>query len=361
LQNQVTFERNITVLTALNYSELGAAIPLAGGGYSFTSRTLPRPLAFGTGWFFWIGNTLACGMYALVFALTIRAYFLPEVSIALLALLTTVVFTAVNFRGMSEAIKIITVMNLVELAVLVAVPLLGIKDIDPGKTVPRAILITLGIATAIYVFVVGIMFAVVPHGQLAGSEVPFIFVSERILGGWGRWAAIVATIMASLSAFSVTLGASARVLFALSRDGHFPRVFARLHPKYQTPHVALLSCAVMVVVFSASGILRFVATLVNEHPARGPSDLRRTGVRHQESPGDLHPAAMTNPAGWVGRLRLFPLQDLDRIQVGRPASRQIAGRQGGGKQQHPCRSQRGRIPGLDSEELALHDPAQSDG
>ncbi len=36
----------MTVFTALNYSELGAAIPLAGGGYSFTHRTLPRPLAF---------------------------------------------------------------------------------------------------------------------------------------------------------------------------------------------------------------------------------------------------------------------------------------------------------------------------
>lgn len=65
----------ITVFTALNYSELGAAIPLAGGGYSFTSRTLPKPMAFFTGWFFWIGNTLACAMYALIFALTIRTYF----------------------------------------------------------------------------------------------------------------------------------------------------------------------------------------------------------------------------------------------------------------------------------------------
>jgi amino acid transporter len=52
----------LTVLTALNYSELGAAIPLAGGGYSFTSRTLPKPVAFYTGWFFWIGNTLACAL-----------------------------------------------------------------------------------------------------------------------------------------------------------------------------------------------------------------------------------------------------------------------------------------------------------
>ena len=49
----------LTVFTALNYSELSAAIPLAGGGYSFTHRTLNRPVAFFTGWFFWIGNTLA--------------------------------------------------------------------------------------------------------------------------------------------------------------------------------------------------------------------------------------------------------------------------------------------------------------
>lgn len=65
----------LAVFTALNYSELGAAIPLAGGGYSFTSRTLPRPLAFLTGWFFWVGNTLASAMYALIFALAVRTYF----------------------------------------------------------------------------------------------------------------------------------------------------------------------------------------------------------------------------------------------------------------------------------------------
>src|SRR5210317_1327602 len=98
----------MTVFTALNYSELGAAIPLAGGGYSFTSRTMSRPVAFFTGWFFWIGNTLACSMYALIFALTIRAYFIPDANIAVISLITTVVFTIVNFMGMKEAIIVIT-------------------------------------------------------------------------------------------------------------------------------------------------------------------------------------------------------------------------------------------------------------
>ncbi|MCG7853841.1 MAG: amino acid permease, partial [Methanosarcinaceae archaeon] len=292
----------LTVFTALNYSELGAAIPVAGGGYSFVSRTLSRPISFFTGWFFWIGNTLACALYAVIFALSIRAYFLPDVNIALLAILTTLVFTLINLRGISEAIKIITIMNLIELAVLVGIGIMGIAKIepanlqplapmglgplipamaliyisyvgfelitvaaeeikDPAKNIPRAILITLGVGTAIYVFIVWVMMGTVHYTELAQSEIPFIFVAERIFGTWGRWAGITATIMASLSAFSVTLGASSRVLYALGRDGHIPKFFSKIHLRYRTPHFALYFCALIVIVFSSSGIVKFVASL----------------------------------------------------------------------------------------------------
>jgi amino acid transporter/Trk K+ transport system NAD-binding subunit len=292
----------ITLFTALNYSELGAALPIAGGGYSFTSITLSRPVSFFTGWFFWIGNTLGCAMYAIIFALTIREYFLPGVNIPIIILITAVVFTAINFRGMSEALKIITVMNLVELAILIGVAILGISQVEapnlkplapmglapffpsmaliyisfvgfelitvaseeiinPGKTIPRAILITLFVGIIIYVFVVFVMMGVVNYKDLAGVNVPFIYTAERILGTWGRWFAVLATIMASLSAFSVTLGASARVLYALGRDGHFPLIFARLHSRHRTPYISLLICAAIVVIFGSTGIVKFAASM----------------------------------------------------------------------------------------------------
>jgi len=133
--------------------------------------------------------------------------------------------------------------------------------IQPGKNIPRAILITLGVSTAIYVFVVGVMMGTVNYTELAQSDIPFIYVAERLFGGWGRWAGVIATIMASLSAFSVTLGASARILYALGRDKHFPYFFAKLHPKFQTPHIALFICALIVIIFSSSGIVKFVASL----------------------------------------------------------------------------------------------------
>jgi Trk K+ transport system NAD-binding subunit len=133
--------------------------------------------------------------------------------------------------------------------------------IEPTKNIPRAILITLGVSTVIYVFVVGVMMATVNYTELAESDIPFIFTADRLFGPWGRWAGIIATIMASLSAFSVTLGASARILFALGRDKHFPGLFCRIHPRFRTPHISLFFCAIIVIVFSSTGIVKFVASV----------------------------------------------------------------------------------------------------
>lgn len=294
------FMGGLTLFTALSYSELGAAIPIAGGGYSFVSRTLPDPVAFLTGWFFWIGNTLACSLYAVIFALTIKNYFFPELSVVLVVLATTVTFTASNYRGQAEALKAITVMNIVELVVLIGVGVLGAfqvepanlepfapmglgpllptmgfiyisyvgfdlitvaaeEIVEPAKNIPRAILITLGMGVAIYVLLLWVMMGVVNYTELAETSTPFIFVADFLFGAWGRWAGVLATIMASLSAFSVTLGASARVLFALGRDGYVPSVLARLHPKHNTPHIALFVCAGLVTLLGASGIVRLLA------------------------------------------------------------------------------------------------------
>jgi amino acid transporter/K+/H+ antiporter YhaU regulatory subunit KhtT len=292
----------LTLFTALTYSELGAAIPIAGGGYSFANRILPSPIAFLTGWFFWIGNTLACALYAVIFALTIQTYFWPGASIFLIVLGTTVVFTLTNVRGQAEALQAITVMNVVELLILIGVGVLGAfqvepanldpiapmglgpllptmgliyisyvgfdlitvaaeEIIEPAKTIPRAILITLGVGIAIYVLVLWVMMGAVSYEELAQTSTPFIFIADYLFGGWGRWAGIIATIMASLSAFSVTLGASSRVLFALGRDGHFPEFFARLHSTYRTPHISLFICAGLVVVLSGLGVVRFLASV----------------------------------------------------------------------------------------------------
>ena len=128
----------LTLFTAYSYSELGAALPIAGGGYSFTSRTLPRPIAFLTGWFFWIGNTLACSLYVVIFAYTVQNYFFPDISVLLIVLVTTLFFTLTNLRGQAEALLVITIMNIIELAVLIGVGILGVFYVEPANLEPFA-------------------------------------------------------------------------------------------------------------------------------------------------------------------------------------------------------------------------------
>ena len=216
-------------------------------------------------------------------------------------MITTGVFTLSNLFGQAEALKFITIMNIIELVVLIGVGLLGAfyvepanlepfapmglgpliptmgliyisyvgfdlitvaaeEIIEPAKNIPRAIFITLGTGIAIYVLLLWVMMGVVNYSELAETSTPFIFIADHLFGAWGRWAGILATIMASLSAFSVTLGASSRVLFALGRDGHFPSVFSRLHKKYKTPHISLFVCAGLVVILGASGVVRLLAS-----------------------------------------------------------------------------------------------------
>ena len=57
----------------------------------------------------------------LIFALTVKEYFWSAVSLPMLTVATTLVFGAINLRGMAAALKVITVMNLIELAVLITV------------------------------------------------------------------------------------------------------------------------------------------------------------------------------------------------------------------------------------------------
>ncbi len=333
----------VVIPTALNYSELGASLPVAGGGYSFVSRLAPKPVAFLTGWFFWIGNVLACSMYALIFALTFREYFWAAAPIPVTVVVITAIFLVLNLRGASQSLKVIAIMNVIELGVLGGFAVLGAFRIEPanldpiapmgwgpflpsmaliyvsfvgfdlitvaaeeivapGKTIPRAIMITLAAGLIIYVVVVFVMMGAVHHGDLAQSSVPFIFAADRMFGPWGRWAGILATIMASLSAFSVTLGASARILYALGRDGHLPPAVARLNKRFQTPHWALLIGAVVTVAFGSSGIVALVASVSAFGYLTGQGIVNATVLAlHKNMPNLRRPFS----AGWFPWLPLL--------------------------------------------------------
>src|SRR5882762_1039952 len=130
---------------------------------------------------------------------------------------------------------------------------------DPGRTIPRAVLLSI-LFVAILV--------VIPWREFAGTaDTPaqrYVISSfmERL---YGSKASLVATALimwtAFASVFSLLLGYS-RVPFAAARDGNYFRVFARVHPRHRFPYVSLLVMGSIAALFCFFRLADVIAALV---------------------------------------------------------------------------------------------------
>jgi amino acid transporter len=114
---------------------------------------------------------------------------------------------------------------------------------DPKRTIPRSIVIS-GIAvTAIYVLSSASVLVAVPASELSersGIADAIDLVSGRLgLAGMGAFIGLLLAV-GSVGGTSSWVAGAARVPFAAGVDAAMPSAFARLHPKYRTPHVALI-------------------------------------------------------------------------------------------------------------------------
>ena len=133
---------------------------------------------------------------------------------------------------------------------------------NPQRDLPRAILLSLGLSMALYITITLVLTGMVPYTQL-GNEAP-VAQAFQALGMKWIGAAISATAIASILSviFAFMLGA-ARIWFALSRDGLLPGWFAKVHPRYGTPHRPTIALGLFTAVVAGLFPLGEVAKLVN--------------------------------------------------------------------------------------------------
>ena len=63
------------------------------------------------------------------------------------------------------------------------------------------------------------------------------------------------------STLNASIAVPPRYLFTMARDGSLPAVFAKLHPKYRTPYVAVITLGVLTVALVATSTLDYIASL----------------------------------------------------------------------------------------------------
>ena len=110
------------------------------------------------------------------------------------------------------------------------------ETINPNKTLPRGILISLAVSTVLYIIMTLIMTGVVPYKEFANFiDAP---VAGVILETGLNWLAFIVNLGALIgmtTVMLVQLYGQSRICYAMSRDGLFPKFFGEVHPKYRTP------------------------------------------------------------------------------------------------------------------------------
>lgn len=133
---------------------------------------------------------------------------------------------------------------------------------NPQRDLPRAVLLSLGVSMAMYL-VVSLVLTGIAHYSTLNTDAPVANAFKGLGLNWIASAISVSAVIGIASVlFAFMLGA-ARIWFSLSRDGLLPGWFAKIHPRYGTPHRPTLALGVFTAVVAGFLPIGEVAKLVN--------------------------------------------------------------------------------------------------
>jgi APA family basic amino acid/polyamine antiporter len=294
----------------LCFAEAGSRVSASGGPYAYVEAALGPFVGFLAGVLLWLEVSFATAAVASVFASSVGAFSgslaTPFARILILAALF-LMLAIVNIRGVRQGTRLIEIVTVAKLLPLIILVVLGAFFIDtsnlrwtrtpsvgevgrtsivlffafaglesalvpsgevrtPAKTVPRALFITLGLVTVLYISIQVVAQGILGEA-LATESAPLVAAARRIAVPLGALLAVGATISTFGHASGMML-ATPRALFAFGRDGILPRIFAAVHGRYHTPYVAIATQALIVGLlaitssFGALAVLAVVSTLV---------------------------------------------------------------------------------------------------
>ena len=301
------------LFVALVYASLGTRYPTTGGPYVYAREAFGDFAAFQAVWAYWlsavIGNAgIATGVvgYAVGFSST-----LAQSTLLQFALGQALVWglCLLNVLGVRNGARLqIAVMALASLplllvsaamlpsvraanfvpfaphgigslavgAALVVWAYSGVESAtvpaeevqQPGRTIRRGTMIGYAVATAIFLVAALAVNGVLPAGELASSARPVAVAAERTLGPAAGTFIGVAAIVAGVGTLNGWILMAGRIPVTAARDGLFFRPLARIHPRFGTPHVALVvgtavASALLLLYFSKTllGVFNFIVLL----------------------------------------------------------------------------------------------------
>lgn len=330
------------VVFTVTYAFMGSTVPRSGASFEWPARFVHPFVGFMVAWLRVVGNTGALTVLSLVLvSYASRVVALPQ---KLTMFLLFVFFFLANLFGIKVAAgveRVLVAFKLVIFGIFVAFgfslvrmenlhPLLGTagwagilgalpllvslymgiesatevgEEIKNSQAViTRGLAITTVLTIVVYLSVSLVALGILGPGSLSTTETPLYDAGEFFLGRWNTWLIVVGAVASIGTAMNAVYITFTRFLFAMGRDGVLPEVFGRIHPRWGTPHVAVLAVFLiactglflpssLVFLFLAVGIpttLKYLCNcwsawrLVDHHPdlhKRAKFRLSRSAVR----------------------------------------------------------------------------------
>ena len=292
----------------LCYAEIGSKVTTSGGTYAYVTAAFGEFPGFITSWLFFFAfgiSSDAAVMNIITDSLAvIFPVFLSPWLRAFLFFILIAFMVLLNIRGAKQSITFIKFVTVIKLLPLVAIIIFGFFQIkttnlhwehlpslstfgntalilffaffgfesaltasgeikNPKRTVPRGIMLGGLLILVFYLLLQMVTQGVLGVNMEAVKDAPLAAIAERMIGPMG---ATILLLTAAFSCFTLVFGdilATPRLLFAGANDGLFPKFMGKVHPKFATPHLAIIIYAALIFIFSVSGGFKQLAILAS--------------------------------------------------------------------------------------------------
>ena len=296
----------IVGLIFLCYAEAGSRITRSGGSYAYVEDAFGPFAGFVTSTLLWLGWSVFSDAAVAVAMTDAIATELPVLSqsaprrLFIVAIFATL--AVINVIGLKTGMRFVIVSTIAKLAPLLLLVSVGLfvinidylaiaempsaRDLgaatlvlffafagaetglnvggevsNPTKTIPRGLMLGIGGIFMLYAAVQTVAQGTLGPALVTNTEAPLAAAATVVFGKWGAKLILAGMIISIFGGLSGDLLNTPRVIFAAGRDGLLPGVLGRVHPRYHTPHIAILSYAATGCGIALTGTFKQLAVL----------------------------------------------------------------------------------------------------
>ena len=279
----------VIAVVALCFAEMSNRFAETGGPYLYARKTLGPLVGFEVGWLNWIARLT--GFASIVNLLLLYlALFVPGANVGWLRVILIVgivaIYTGINLVGIREMTivsNVFAVSKLIPLLLFITIGLFFVRASNfsfaelpgfrpfsksvmllvfafsfeasmipsgevrnPQRSYPFALLVSLAIVAVVYLLVQVVSVGTLPG--LGGSDRPLADAAMTFLGNPGVYLISIGAIIAMAGTLNAVMLFTTRIPFAMAEQGQLPAIVGRIHPRFRTPHVAIILSALVLLV-----------------------------------------------------------------------------------------------------------------